>query len=776
MNLSANAALMIPGQSAQLTWSSTGTACTASGGWTGAKAASGAEVVGPIAQTTSFSISCTNAGSTAAVASATVAVEATSTTPAATATRVTSNSAHTVLDYNTVNLGIRDILWDPQHSLFYAVTRADSAVSPNSLVSINPTTSAMQVQALGAEPWCVAVSGDGTYLYVGFSTGGTVKRFLTNGLAPDITVTVGNTDSRVAQVAPSPLAPRTFAARVTNMGTVLRPESPGVVIADDATLRPNSVHGLVSSPSNFGVINVSDMHWSTDATRIYGAIGDAPGGIAEFAVSAQGVAVDRYHAWPVYGAFELHGDKLFTTGGTVFSFTGPIDQLGEFAYGFGNVVYSEARGKTFNPGAHQTGVLLDGTTVYVHDPDHYTLIDSIDFVGAAEFDLARLMVWGTDGIALINDNTLLIAHGSFAAAGGSAPAPATAMTVVSNSTLAAGASGLNYRVLDFGVLDVAANPCGELYAATAGGSAARPNSVVQVNVADASIVRSAYAGSEPYTLAASDDCSTIYAGRYSSNSVARIRLADMTLTDELPTGSAPIGLMRARTVSVAPGQAQTVAITHGDMGQTLCGGSTGTTRIFDGATPRPVPYGNNSDIGVKTAIWGGNATTMYGENWFNIFAFTGVDANGPNNPTVIMPYRVGTSVYDLGRDLYFDPARNRLYNSFGNIYDVASGTERGPLVPDENPSIWDACGTPGQTLTTDRTTGKIFWVSQATGTHRISVTTYAPDTLVKIGTMVIGTPGSAELPLRVVRPTSNSLAIVTSDSHLVLVQGALLEP
>jgi hypothetical protein len=61
--LTANPATITAGQSTTLTWSSTNaTSCTASGGWSGARATSGTEQVGSISATTTFTLACTGAG------------------------------------------------------------------------------------------------------------------------------------------------------------------------------------------------------------------------------------------------------------------------------------------------------------------------------------------------------------------------------------------------------------------------------------------------------------------------------------------------------------------------------------------------------------------------------------------------------------------------------------------------------------------------------------------------------------------------------------------
>jgi hypothetical protein len=74
VTLTANPTSVTIGSSTNLTWSSTNaTTCTASGGWTGAKATSGSEVSATLSANTTFTLACTGPGG-AANASATVTV------------------------------------------------------------------------------------------------------------------------------------------------------------------------------------------------------------------------------------------------------------------------------------------------------------------------------------------------------------------------------------------------------------------------------------------------------------------------------------------------------------------------------------------------------------------------------------------------------------------------------------------------------------------------------------------------------------------------------
>ncbi len=63
LSLSANPATINSGGQSVLTWnSSNATACTASGGWSGAKSVNGNETVGPLTQTTTYTLTCTGGG------------------------------------------------------------------------------------------------------------------------------------------------------------------------------------------------------------------------------------------------------------------------------------------------------------------------------------------------------------------------------------------------------------------------------------------------------------------------------------------------------------------------------------------------------------------------------------------------------------------------------------------------------------------------------------------------------------------------------------------
>lgn len=769
-----------PGNYANLTWDSSATSCTASGGWSGSLIGNGSQLAGPINVTTTFNLLCSNANSPATSGSVTVTVPVVpEPPPPATSSRVVSELAHTVLDYQRVAIGIRDIVWSPQHSLLYVVTRPDSTIAPNSLVSIDPVTLEMQVRQLGSEAWCVAVSHDGTYLFVGHRNGGTVQRFLADGLVEDISISVGNSSSWVLLVVPSPVAAQTIAVAVDKLDSTSS-DRRGVVIADDDVIRPDKFHGSHRfSPTTLVTIDVNDIDWTLDGTRIYVVLRRS--GVVELAVNTQGVNPVDYRFWPLFGEkVTLIGNELLSAGGRIFDLSGPIGLRGQFADASSSTdhVYSEARGKVFSLSFHRGLSGIYGTTVQSLDPDLHTFIDRVAFDGAAFVEYPSMLLWGADGIALHTPNELIIAHGTFAAAGGVPAPPADRLTVTKNEVFPFGA--LSVKKLDIGALDVATNPCGELYVSTAGSATVRPNSVLQLDPSNAAILRTGLSGGDAHFLATSDDCSMLYAGRQYSNSIARIRLEDLAIIDEIPTGSSRDGPMKAGSISVMPGQAQTVAVARVSINGTLCSNLAANMQVFDGVVPRPVSFGDESPPGfytlggVRSLVWGPISNVLYAQDWESLYALN-VDASGPNSPEAVMPYRHPSLEKDLGRDLYFDSARNRIYNSFAYYYDIDAGVEVGPLPLTISPTGQPGCFARGQVITTDPDTGKVFWV-YSTQEERYSISTYSPDSFANLADLRFSPPSDESLPMRVVRPTSNTLAVVTNGGYLILLQGSILEP
>jgi hypothetical protein len=156
VTLSASPAAITTGGNSTLTWASTdATGCTASGGWAGAKAASGAEQITNIQSASIYSISCTGAGGTSGVVSATVAVSTTLDT-------ANAGPGRTVIAGSTVRLS-GEASVDPEGDpLQYSWTQTGgTAVTLTGANTANPTFTAPSVTANTALTFSLTVT-DGT--------------------------------------------------------------------------------------------------------------------------------------------------------------------------------------------------------------------------------------------------------------------------------------------------------------------------------------------------------------------------------------------------------------------------------------------------------------------------------------------------------------------------------------------------------------------------------------------------------------------------------------
>jgi hypothetical protein len=317
---------------------------------------------------------------------------------------------------------------------------------------------------------------------------------------------------------------------------------------------------------------------------------------------------------------------------------------------------------------------------------------------------------------------------------------------------------------------------------TASSAGPRPNAVLDIELATLAVSRSMHGGSDPQVLAASDDCAQLYVSRRFSNGVAKVRLSDLAVTSTLPlSGEATSDgwLSRARSMSVAPSLPDTVAIAKAELEYTLCDAKDHSVEIFDGNVPRPAQWSSGGPHGIKSVAWGADANTLYGEDSSFVYSFS-VDAGGARDPFVLMssgPAISGVDALDLGRDLHYDRVLNRVYSAVGSIFDIGANAQPIPVAPLPIPTIFATCGTRYQGLITDRTSGKLFWVKQSLSD--VTVHMFAGANLSSAGSITL--PGlyselNFGIPIDAVRPSSDSLAVLTTSGDVLLMQGAALAP
>jgi Ca2+-binding RTX toxin-like protein len=144
---------------------------------------------------------------------------------------------------------------------------------------------------------------------------------------------------------------------------------------------------------------------------------------------------------------------------------------------------------------------------------------------------------------------------------------------------------------------------GLLYASVGSSAASYPNEVVAIRPDTGAVVNHVFVGSDPHTLALSDDGSVLYIGLDGANYIARIDPTTMRETTRFPI-TAPF---HAEDIEVQPGVAKTVAVSLAGSGSPRNRG----IAIYDDGVLRGTP---TSAYSSPNRIEFGDSTTLYGTN------------------------------------------------------------------------------------------------------------------------------------------------------------------
>jgi DNA-binding beta-propeller fold protein YncE len=773
------------GGSVTFQWSSDATGCSAGGAWSGAKAASGAETITGLTQTSTFTLNCSR-DSRSAQAALRVVLTPQGVPLEATPTEVFSENGLTSLKYTIVPIAGVGMVWDSRNARLHVITAATSPEYPSSVISIDPSTRVVTAaQALASVPTTLAVSANGEYVYVAFPRS-LIRRFQAADLTPDISIDVGSDETRILRLAVAPNLPRTVAVIRSQPDGGLKW---GLQVFDDAAPRPEAL---------FESVDLSGVSWSADGSFMYAQAGGVESGIYYVSVLNEGLRLDGQRRWNAASAGTLNGTIFYADDGRVYELAPPVRQLGRFTdyerfqrYASGTWSRSVAidRKKAFATWPNNPNGFEEGTTLASYNLDSLTTTDTITFLGAAAFVGGSPVPWGDAGIALRGPTGLLIAEGTFAAEGGvrteddTLPIIASGTSNVGETVSVRSAESISYRALDIDATDVVADSCGGLYVSISGISDVLPNSVISLDPsADTVRARIQFSG-EPQELAVSDDCSVLYVGSQHSNSVARIRTADFTvdqtvhLDDKFQNGTT---LSRARSIAVAPGLPHTFAAATADMGVALCDSINVGIAIFDDAVERPGTLQVDSFYRPKSIAWGATAAILYGDDGRIVYEY-GVDASGAHSPRELFGSGAQTyldiHLYNVGRNLNFDPLTGRLFDPFGQVYVTETRELVGPINLVHPTGSKATCDAPTAAKTVDVRTGRIYFGSLM-GRHlslsvidRQSLSTTSNYSVPWDGAGYIEPLGS---PVRLAR-INGGLVLLTDEGNLVIASGTSLQ-
>jgi IPT/TIG domain len=317
-----------------------------------------------------------------------------------------------------------DEVWDSVHGKLYVSTATQDPAYPNMLIPIDPVagTAGAAVTA-GNNPNFLDISSDSSYLWAGLEGSNSVARFLLPGLTSDISFqvpldSVGRPQQAVSMQA-APVSPHTLAVVA---GCNCSPAGDGVYVYDDATVRPTSVPGFMSSGPT-----IDWIQWGKDDSTLYATQTtiEGGGGILPLQVSSSGVSwngtgggltaalidYDRQNglAYSRDGQFGVGGvyDPVLNTEVGQFDVPGPDTTC--TADSTLNRYYCVAV-------SNEGGADVYAVELWVFDLNTYALLDRVYFgtlqgeSGASQPNSTisgaprRLVRWGNAGLALITSS------------------------------------------------------------------------------------------------------------------------------------------------------------------------------------------------------------------------------------------------------------------------------------------------------------------------------------------------------------------------------------
>ena len=280
----------------------------------------------------------------------------------------------------------RDIAYHPGSNRIYASVPSLAPARANMVLAIDPATGAVVDSVLvGGSPGKLAISDDGSALWVALDATGQVRRLNLPALTMSTSFSLGT--DRVEDMRVMPGQPGTVA--ISRMNTCCSPSHEGVAIYD------NGVRRAQETPGHTGA---NLIVFGESASVMYGQGLSGGSGLYTLRVDGGGVQIVRGSAIDRAGwQIEFANGRLYTAAGGVVD-AARHEVVGALPGGGSAVLPDAALGRIFLAEDY-TGKLR------VFDMNTLQLLDEAN-VGVTH--TWRIVRWGTDGLALVDGNGIRI--------------------------------------------------------------------------------------------------------------------------------------------------------------------------------------------------------------------------------------------------------------------------------------------------------------------------------------------------------------------------------
>lgn len=566
-----------------------------------------------------------------------------------------------------------DVVWDAQRQVLYLSLPSSAGPSGNTIVALDPTTNkVVRSQFAGSEPNVLSMSDDGQYLYAGIDGSANIQRFKLPELTPDLTIPLGRDDVSGAfhavDLAAVPGSPRSVIVGLS--AYVLLDFVQKTAVFDDAISRVQTVTNCLCSSFQWGAngqLYAGNNEGSTFDS--YSLQADSSG------LHLTGAVSDVYSGFGSRIHYSFDTRLSYADDGTVFDPTAGARVTKTKLRGA--MVADTARNRLIYATMTGTAAIeaLDATT-YESIGTPVTYAQTIGYP-------ARMVRWGSQGLALTTGEGSVMLFGGSGASSFSTSIPAgTARRTVLPGTV-------NRIVWNAATA--------RIYATLSQASPTLAGQVVVIDPVTSQITRSTYLGSEPDAVAVSDDGQYLYVGLDEIGIVQRLRLPDLTPDATLSLGAhAQFGTYTAGNIQVAPGNARTVAISR--FSPAVVPTEQGGIVVFDDAVARPVsatraqsPLATYGEV-----VWGADSTTLYWSSLTGADLYVlAVDASG------IRIARTIRGAFESPGHLHRGIGNNLLYHDTGRVLDTSTGLPVGRYRSGDNSNG-------AEWVTSDATANRVF--------------------------------------------------------------------
>ncbi|HEX4320597.1 MAG TPA: chitobiase/beta-hexosaminidase C-terminal domain-containing protein [Acidobacteriaceae bacterium] len=322
-----------------------------------------------------------------------------------------SSAPYPLTIYLSLQLQASSLVIDPVGGLLYAAIPASATQNPSTIIRINPATGAMMTPiAVSSDPQVLAVSNDGSELYVGTSAG-VLQRINLKTLAIEKTFNLP-IDAEWGQTYPHEMhvVPGSPKSIVVELFANVSPEEDGAALYNDSGL-VNWVPGVdATTPLHL------DSFTFTSPTTIYG-LPEGSTFFAKLQVSPTGLSVISPSGFECCN--ETTGSQLASDGTLLYTNSGqvwnPATQtlLGSYYEPSGEPLFYA--GRPLLDISNGYTLFLDNDSSYggygafnidIYDQKGYGFAGSVPFVNAGFSNASDLVRWGSNGLAFRNyDNT-----------------------------------------------------------------------------------------------------------------------------------------------------------------------------------------------------------------------------------------------------------------------------------------------------------------------------------------------------------------------------------